>query len=109
MDANYKFKTLRSKFRATILLSLAAMLSCSLIVPIKADDSLKLPPVKRIKLKNGLSLLLIERPGVPIISFNFIVKTGSTADPIGKEGLAELTSELLRKGTKSRNATRDIQ
>ena len=33
-----------------------------------------------------------------------IVKTGSTADPQGKEGLASLTAELLRKGTRTRTS-----
>jgi len=70
-----------------------------------ADDVLKLPAVKKVTLKNGMTILLIERPGVPIVSFNFIIKAGSVSDPAGKEGLASLTAELLRKGTKTRTAT----
>jgi predicted Zn-dependent peptidase len=33
-----------------------------------------------------------------------VVKTGSTADPVGQEGLASITAQLLRKGTKTRTA-----
>jgi predicted Zn-dependent peptidase len=32
------------------------------------------------------------------------VKTGSTADPVGEEGLASITAQLLRKGTQKRTA-----
>jgi zinc protease len=71
----------------------------------KADESaLKLPPYKKAPLKNGMTLLLMEQREIPLVSFNFIVKTGSTADPAGREGLASLVAELLRKGTKTRSA-----
>ena len=68
------------------------------------DGALKLPPYKKVKLKNGMTLLLMEQREIPLVSFNFIVKTGSTADPAGREGLASLVAELLRKGTKTRGA-----
>ncbi len=65
---------------------------------------LKLPPFKKAKLKNGLTLLLLEQHDLPLVSFSFIVKAGSVADPVGKDGVAALTASLLRKGTKTRNA-----
>jgi len=46
----------------------------------------------------------MERHELPLVSFQLIVKTGSVADPAGKEGLAAVTAELLRKGTKARTA-----
>src|SRR5262249_19577716 len=55
-------------------------------------------------LPNGLTLLLMERHQLPLVSFQLIVKTGSVADPPGKEGLSSVTAELLRKGTKTRSA-----
>lgn len=66
--------------------------------------ALKLPPYKKVKLKNGMTVLLMEQHEVPIISLNFILRAGSIADPPGKEGLAAVTSGLLRKGTKTRSA-----
>lgn len=68
------------------------------------QTSLKLPPYKKTKLPNGLTVLLMEHREVPIVSFEFAVKAGSVADPRGKEGTASLTADLLRKGTKSRTA-----
>jgi predicted Zn-dependent peptidase len=65
---------------------------------------LKLPSHERLKLPNGMTLLLMERHELPLISFHVIVKAGGVADPAGQEGLASLTAALLRKGTKTRSA-----
>jgi predicted Zn-dependent peptidase len=88
------------------LIFAVAWLAASIIVaPVFAQEgALKLPPYKKVALKNGMTLLLMEKHGVPIVSFQFIVKAGATADPAGKEGLASLTAGLLRKGTASRSA-----
>ena len=66
--------------------------------------SVKLPPYTKTQLKNGMTMLLMEQHEVPLVSFNIIVKTGSVADSQGKEGLASVTAELLRKGTRKRTA-----
>ena len=67
-------------------------------------QTLKLPPHEKLVLKNGLTLLVMEKHGVPIVSFFVIVKTGSAADPAGQDGLAGITAGLLRKGTQKRTA-----
>jgi zinc protease len=88
-----------------VILAFIAFFLLSTSVPAKAaNGELKLPPYKKVKLPNGLTLLLMEQHEVPIISFSFIVKAGSVADPAGKEGLASVTAELLRKGTRTRTA-----
>jgi len=69
-----------------------------------AAQTLKLPPHEKVVLKNGLTLLLMEKHGVPIVSLAAIVKAGSVADPAGEEGLASVTAGLLRKGTARRDA-----
>ncbi len=85
--------------------ALAVLVLFSTAVSTRAQDAtLKLPPSKKVTLKNGMTVLLLEQHEVPIISFNFIVRSGSVADPSGKEGLASLTAEMLRKGTKTRTA-----
>src|SRR5215475_12370601 len=79
----------------TLLLSFAIGVSA---------QTLKLPPHEKIVLKNGLTLLVMEKHGVPIVSFFAIVKAGSAADPAGQDGLAGITAGLLRKGTQKRTA-----
>jgi predicted Zn-dependent peptidase len=63
-----------------------------------------MPPFKKVTLNNGLTLLLSELHEAPIVSFNFLVRAGAVADPVGKEGVAALTASLLRKGTATRKA-----
>lgn len=57
------------------------------------------PAYERTMLPNGLTLLLLEHHEVPVVNFECVFRTGSIADPAGKEGLAEMTFSLLRKGT----------
>lgn len=81
------------------------MVTFAAVAPARAENGgLKLPPFRKVELNNGLTLLLMEQHEVPIISFNFMVQSGSVADPEGKEGTASATAALLRKGTKSRTA-----
>src|SRR6266853_981273 len=67
-------------------------------------QTLKLPPHEKIVLKNGMTVLLMEKRGVPMVSVAAIIKAGSVADPAGEDGLASVTAGLLRKGTAKRSA-----
>src|SRR5258708_29949848 len=66
--------------------------------------TLKMPPYKKVPLKNGATLLLMERHTVPLIGFHVLIRAGSAVDPEHKEGAAFMTAGLLRKGTKTRSA-----
>ncbi len=91
--------------RAKNGLRLLALFGCLLLIcPSAPAQSLHLPPHERFVLKNGLTVLLMEKRGVPLVNVFAIVKTGAVADPAGQEGLASVTASLLRKGTKSRTA-----
>jgi zinc protease len=74
------------------------------LCPIAPAQSLRIPPHDKFVLKNGLTVLLMEKRGVPLINVFALVKTGAAADPAGQEGLASVTAGLLRKGTKTRTA-----
>ncbi len=75
-----------------------------LLCPVAPAQSLRIPPHEKFVLKNGLTVLLMEKRGVPLINVFALVKTGAAADPAGQEGLASVTAGLLRKGTKTRTA-----
>jgi zinc protease len=93
----------------TILPALAsALFLVMLALPVAAQTTpsggaMKLPAFRKTKLANGLTVLLMEKHNVPLVSFHMIVKTGSTADPQGAEGTASVTAALLRHGTQSRS------
>jgi zinc protease len=67
-------------------------------------QSIHIPPHERVVFKNGLTVLFLEKHGVPIVNFAALMKTGAAADPLGEEGLASITAQLLRKGTQKRTA-----
>jgi len=90
--------------RRTTMRLLIAMSLALLLVVMAEGQTLKLPPHEKITLKNGMTVLLMEKRGVPMVSFAAIVKAGSAADPVGLEGLASSTAGLLRKGTTKRSA-----
>jgi zinc protease len=90
--------------RKTSGLALLLGAQMSFAVPPARAQSIHLPPHEKIVLKNGLTVLLLEKHGVPIISLYGVLKAGAAADPAGQEGLAAITAGLLRKGTKTRTA-----
>jgi len=62
-------------------------------VPLQADREL---------LPNGVTLLVAERPAIPIVAVRAYVRAGSAFDPPDAPGLANLTAELLTRGTAHR-------
>jgi predicted Zn-dependent peptidase len=67
-------------------------------------QEIKLPEIREITLPNGARVLLAERHDVPLVAFNAYLKGGALTDPDGKEGVASLTAQLLRKGAGKRSA-----
>ena len=71
----------------------------------ESTGRVELPKYRMVKFENGMTLLLLERHQLPLVSFRWVLKSGgSMGDPEGHEGLASLTSQLLRKGTATRTA-----
>lgn len=67
---------------------------------------IKLPTYQRHVLDNGLVLLLAEQRELPLVSVEMILRSGAAVDPAGKEGVVDLTTNLLRRGTTTRTADR---
>jgi len=63
-------------------------------------QSYKLPAYTTFKLDNGLSVYLMERHAVPVISVSTIIPAGAIDDG-NQSGLADLTATALKHGTKS--------
>lgn len=63
-----------------------------------------IPAVQERKLKNGLTVAVIEKTGTPIVTAQLLVKAGANSEDSKKAGLANLTGALLTKGTKTRSA-----
>jgi Predicted Zn-dependent peptidases len=72
--------------------------------PLGTDRPFKAPEVKSAKLENGMEVLVVERPELPKVAVQFVTRAGSIADPNAKAGLANMTTRIMRRGTKTRNA-----
>jgi zinc protease len=55
-------------------------------------------------LPNGLTLILSERRGLPIVAANLVLKTGSDANPLDRPGTANFVAAMLDEGTATRDA-----
>lgn len=96
-----KRRILNRIFPAAVLVALSAAALAQNGAPAQV---FQLPTFQRVKLPNGLTLLLLEKHELPLISVELDLRSGSVTDPQGKEGLASLTASLLRKGTGSRSS-----
>ena len=63
--------------------------------------ALKLPPLQRTTLSNGLQVLLAERHEVPVVQATLLVDAGYSADAGIAPGTAKMTLEMLDEGTPS--------
>ncbi|WP_456444630.1 M16 family metallopeptidase [Thiolapillus sp.] len=68
------------------------------------DKPLVLPQVVEKQLPNGLTLWLIERRGLPLVSIHLAVKGGSALDPRDRFGLSEILSNTISAGTQKRSS-----
>ena len=73
--------------------------------PPSDPPSLSIPEVKEMTLANGLKVVAVPRRDIPLVTVSLLVKSGANAEAENKAGLANLTADLLTKGTEFRTAT----
>jgi len=61
-------------------------------------SELKIPPVKREVLPNGMIIFLAEDHTLPLIELSAKIRTGSVYEPGDKVGLAMITGSVMRTG-----------
>ncbi len=69
-------------------------------------------PVEEIVLDNGMTLLLLPRPGDPNVAAGWVAKVGSVYERPGITGVAHLFEHMMFKGTAAigtRNIEQDLQ
>lgn len=71
----------------------------------RQPNSFQLRPYEVETFKNGLKVLWIPDRTLPYVTLKMMFRSGSSQDPVGKEGLAEFTAMLMDRGTSKRSAT----
>ena len=69
-----------------------------------AARALSLPAAKAYTLPNGLTVMHVAKPGLPLVSASLVLRAGQSANAIDKPGLASFTAEMLTEGTATRSA-----
>ena len=62
------------------------------------------PAIDKSTLPNGLRVWSVHHAQVPIVAFMLLVRRGASSDPIGKDGLAAVTADMLDEGSGDRSA-----
>ena len=70
-----------------------------------APKAVSVPAVKEKKLPNGLTIAVAERKNVPLVTVQLLIRGGASLEALEQAGLANMTADLLTKGTKTRTAT----
>lgn len=68
------------------------------------SNEFSFPAITENVMDNGLEVVVIEQPNMPIISLDVFLAGGSTAAPQSLPGLASITGSLITRGTKTRSA-----
>ena len=99
-------RSLASLALGGVLLAAPALAQADRSAPPKPGPvrPLRLPPVERLALSNGLPVLLVPMHEVPVVEVLLVVRAGASADPAGREGLARMTADMLDEGAGGRGA-----
>ena len=63
------------------------------------------PPIpRRVRMPNGLSILHVNKPELPVVTLGLLLKAGATTDPTGQPGLAQMTTAMISEGTTTRSS-----
>ena len=62
------------------------------------------PSARSLSLSNGMRILYLPKPGLPLVSYGLLLRAGSTTDPSDRPGLADMTASMLSEGTTTRSS-----
>jgi len=77
--------------------------------PPAAPRSGTFPKPAEQTLPNGLRVIVVERHESPLVAAQLLIKNGGEVDPPELAGVADMTANLLTKGTQTRDATQIAQ
>ena len=73
-------------------------------IPKPSTAVVELPEPETFRLSSGLQVWLLHSDHVPAVVASLIVRSGSSSDPEGKEGLLSLAMDMMDEGAASKSA-----
>ena len=70
----------------------------------KTSPHFEVPRILKARLENGISLRVVERRDVPVVSTALMINAGATAETFDCTGLSSMTVEMLEEGTTTRTS-----
>jgi zinc protease len=67
-----------------------------------AAPALRVPPMQKATLSNGLKVVLTERHETPVVDFSLQVDAGYAADQFAEPGTAQMAARMMTEGTATR-------
>ena len=64
-------------------------------------------PIQKIDLPSGAKLFYVEAKTIPMVNIGIDFPGGSAYDPLNKAGVADLTADLMNKGSKIKGKQKD--
>lgn len=101
----------RARFISTVGFALTVSICSALAIggvdtapPASAPHEVAFSQPKETKLPNGLRVVVVERPGIPLVAAELLVRSGAEVDASDLAGTASMTGSLLTRGTESMSA-----
>lgn len=69
----------------------------------------RVPAPESFTLPNGLRVVVVNQPSLPIVNARIMLRAGSVYEPAEKNGLAQLTASLLDEGVEGMNGSQIAQ
>lgn len=85
---------------------LASLAIAIALLTLAAASQVRMPRYERRVLPNGATVFTLVKKDVPLVTFKVLIKGGVESEPGSKAGLADITNDLLPRGTKNRTADR---
>lgn len=89
---------------ALLMPALAAAQPYESLPPVGPPRPLAIAAPSVQTLDNGLRVIVAQRRGLPLVTAEVVIRSGAETDPAALAGVADLTAQLLTKGTAKRSA-----
>ncbi|QQS42059.1 MAG: insulinase family protein [Acidobacteriota bacterium] len=108
-------------FKYCLRFAVLSLVFASFAVPLDAQQtketppppseprSVEIPTVEEVKLINGLTIVIVSKRDLPLVTVSLLIRGGAGLENASHAGLANLTADMLTKGTDLRNATQIAQ
>jgi len=97
---------LKKKYFSSILIVLISVQLCTLFAAESVNGYSKIQSLPKgvsiHQLDNGMKVLLIENPALPMVGVNVVVKVGSAYETFATSGMSHFLEHLLFNGTQNR-------